>query len=185
MDETCTEQFVGSRLPSPWWSSVAAPAMGRTDPTACGCAEPQRRRRTVRCRVGGSPAGRRSPADARARPRRTRHRRRSATSADDTIAAVTAVLGEPDEDSGWVDPLTIGACAGDAGSLRGVGIAVPLLLRRVRVRPTASGTSSATRTAASATSRRSRRAWPPRGHRPRHDRRLPARGVPRRRRRGR
>jgi hypothetical protein len=33
--------------------------------------------------------------------------------ADDTIAAITAVLGEPDEDSGWVDPLTIGACAGD------------------------------------------------------------------------
>jgi hypothetical protein len=33
--------------------------------------------------------------------------------ADDAIAAVTAVLGQPDEDSGWVDPLTIGACAGD------------------------------------------------------------------------
>ena len=32
--------------------------------------------------------------------------------ADDTIAAVTAVLGEPDKDSGWVEPLTIGACAG-------------------------------------------------------------------------
>ena len=30
--------------------------------------------------------------------------------ADDTIAAVTAVLGEPDKDSGWVEPLTIGAC---------------------------------------------------------------------------
>jgi hypothetical protein len=33
--------------------------------------------------------------------------------ADATIAAVTAVLGEPDEDSGWVDPLTVGACAGE------------------------------------------------------------------------
>jgi hypothetical protein len=33
-------------------------------------------------------------------------------SADDAIGAVTAVLGEPDEDSGWVDPLSIGACAG-------------------------------------------------------------------------
>jgi hypothetical protein len=33
--------------------------------------------------------------------------------ADDAIAAITAVLGEPDEDSGWVDPLTVGACAGD------------------------------------------------------------------------
>jgi hypothetical protein len=35
------------------------------------------------------------------------------TAADDTIAAITAVLGEPDEDSGWVDPLRVGACAGD------------------------------------------------------------------------
>ena len=33
--------------------------------------------------------------------------------ADETIGAITAVLGEPDEDSGWVDPLTVGACAGD------------------------------------------------------------------------
>jgi hypothetical protein len=33
--------------------------------------------------------------------------------ADETIAAVTAVLGEPDEDSGWVDPLMVGACAGE------------------------------------------------------------------------
>jgi hypothetical protein len=33
--------------------------------------------------------------------------------ADETIASVTAVLGEPDEDSGWVDPLTVGACDGD------------------------------------------------------------------------
>jgi hypothetical protein len=32
--------------------------------------------------------------------------------ADDTIAAVTAVLGEPDNDSGWVEPLSIGPCAG-------------------------------------------------------------------------
>jgi hypothetical protein len=32
--------------------------------------------------------------------------------ADDTIAALTAVLGEPDTDSGWVEPLSIGACAG-------------------------------------------------------------------------
>lgn len=32
--------------------------------------------------------------------------------ADPTIAAVTAVLGEPDTDSGWVEPMTIGACAG-------------------------------------------------------------------------
>jgi hypothetical protein len=32
--------------------------------------------------------------------------------AEDAIAAVTAVLGEPDEDSGWVEPLSIGACAG-------------------------------------------------------------------------
>lgn len=32
--------------------------------------------------------------------------------ADATIAAVTAVLGESDNDSGWVDPLSIGACAG-------------------------------------------------------------------------
>ena len=36
--------------------------------------------------------------------------------ADDTIAAVTAVLGEPDNDSGWVEPLTIGACAGAEAS---------------------------------------------------------------------
>ena len=35
--------------------------------------------------------------------------------ADDTIAAVTAVLGEPDKDSGWVEPLSIGACAGEQG----------------------------------------------------------------------
>jgi hypothetical protein len=35
------------------------------------------------------------------------------TAADETISAVTAVLGEPDQDSGWVDPLTIGACAGE------------------------------------------------------------------------
>jgi hypothetical protein len=34
--------------------------------------------------------------------------------ADDAIGAVTAVLGEPDEDSGWVEPLSIGACAGTA-----------------------------------------------------------------------
>jgi hypothetical protein len=33
-------------------------------------------------------------------------------SADDAIGAVTAVLGEPDQDSGWVEPLSIGACAG-------------------------------------------------------------------------
>lgn len=33
--------------------------------------------------------------------------------ADATIAAVTAVLGESDNDSGWVDPLSIGACAGE------------------------------------------------------------------------
>jgi hypothetical protein len=33
--------------------------------------------------------------------------------ADETVAAVTAVLGEPDNDSGWVDPLSIGACAGE------------------------------------------------------------------------
>ncbi len=33
--------------------------------------------------------------------------------ADDTIAAVTAVLGESDNDSGWVDPMSIGACAGE------------------------------------------------------------------------
>ena len=33
--------------------------------------------------------------------------------ADDTVAAVTAVLGEPDIDSGWVEPLSIGACAGE------------------------------------------------------------------------
>jgi hypothetical protein len=32
--------------------------------------------------------------------------------AEEAVAAVTAVLGEPDEDSGWVDPLSIGACAG-------------------------------------------------------------------------
>lgn len=32
--------------------------------------------------------------------------------ADDAIAAVTAVLGEPSEDSGWVEPLTISTCAG-------------------------------------------------------------------------
>ncbi len=37
--------------------------------------------------------------------------------ADDTIAAITAVLGEPDEDSGWVDPLSVGACAGDEARL--------------------------------------------------------------------
>jgi hypothetical protein len=35
--------------------------------------------------------------------------------ADDTVAAVTAVLGVPDEDSGWVEPLSIGACAGEEG----------------------------------------------------------------------
>jgi hypothetical protein len=34
--------------------------------------------------------------------------------AEDAIGAVTAVLGEPDEDSGWVEPLSIGACAGTA-----------------------------------------------------------------------
>jgi hypothetical protein len=33
-------------------------------------------------------------------------------SADATVAAATAVLGEPDQDSGWVEPLSIGACAG-------------------------------------------------------------------------
>jgi hypothetical protein len=33
--------------------------------------------------------------------------------ADETIASITAALGEPDEDSGWVDPLTVGACDGD------------------------------------------------------------------------
>ena len=33
--------------------------------------------------------------------------------ADDTVAAVTAVLGEPDIDSGWVEPLSIGPCAGE------------------------------------------------------------------------
>jgi hypothetical protein len=33
-------------------------------------------------------------------------------SADATIATVTAVLGEPDQDSGWVEPLSIGTCAG-------------------------------------------------------------------------
>jgi hypothetical protein len=32
--------------------------------------------------------------------------------ADEAIGAVTAVLGEPDQDSGWVEPLSIGACAG-------------------------------------------------------------------------
>ena len=32
--------------------------------------------------------------------------------ADSAVAAVTAVLGEPDTDSGWVEPMTIGACAG-------------------------------------------------------------------------
>jgi hypothetical protein len=32
--------------------------------------------------------------------------------ADRAIGAVTAVLGEPEEDSGWVEPLSIGACAG-------------------------------------------------------------------------
>jgi hypothetical protein len=35
-------------------------------------------------------------------------------SAEDAIGAVTAVLGEPDLDSGWVEPLSIGACAGTA-----------------------------------------------------------------------
>jgi hypothetical protein len=32
--------------------------------------------------------------------------------ADDAVAAVSTVYGEPDSDSGWVEPLTIGACAG-------------------------------------------------------------------------
>jgi hypothetical protein len=32
--------------------------------------------------------------------------------ADESAAAVTAVLGEPDRDTGWVDPLSISSCAG-------------------------------------------------------------------------
>lgn len=32
--------------------------------------------------------------------------------AEEAIAAVTAVLGEPTEDTGWVDPLTISSCTG-------------------------------------------------------------------------
>jgi hypothetical protein len=32
--------------------------------------------------------------------------------ADGAVAAVSAVYGEPDTDSGWVEPLAIGACAG-------------------------------------------------------------------------
>jgi hypothetical protein len=32
--------------------------------------------------------------------------------ADEAVAAVGAVLGAPDTDSGWVEPLSIGACAG-------------------------------------------------------------------------
>jgi hypothetical protein len=35
-------------------------------------------------------------------------------SADDAIGAVTAVLGEPERDSGWAEPLSIGACAGSS-----------------------------------------------------------------------
>ncbi|MDQ3469511.1 MAG: hypothetical protein M3487_07070 [Actinomycetota bacterium] len=34
------------------------------------------------------------------------------TDADATVAAVTAALGAPTEDTGWVDPLTISTCAG-------------------------------------------------------------------------
>ena len=105
--------------------------------------------------------------------------------ADDTIAAVTAVLGEPDKDSGWVEPLSIGACAGDEarfvawGSLylyfsdesafgRRRAALLRLLVRereRSRGDPRGSGHH--------------------RGDRPRHDRRVPAGGVSRRRRRGR
>ena len=33
----------------------------------------------------------------------------------------TAVLGEPDDDSGWVEPLTIGACAGTEARFVGRG----------------------------------------------------------------
>lgn len=33
--------------------------------------------------------------------------------ADVAIGAITAVLGEPTADTGWVDPLTLGTCAGD------------------------------------------------------------------------
>ena len=34
------------------------------------------------------------------------------TDADGAVAALTAVLGPPTEDTGWVDPLTISTCAG-------------------------------------------------------------------------
>ncbi len=34
------------------------------------------------------------------------------TDADGAVAALTAVLGPPTEDTGWVDPLTISSCAG-------------------------------------------------------------------------
>jgi hypothetical protein len=34
------------------------------------------------------------------------------TDADGAVAAITAVLGPPTEDTGWVDPLTISTCAG-------------------------------------------------------------------------
>jgi hypothetical protein len=35
------------------------------------------------------------------------------TDADAAVAAVTAALGPPTEDTGWVDPLTIASCAGE------------------------------------------------------------------------
>ena len=102
--------------------------------------------------------------------------------ADDTIAAVTAVLGEPDKDSGWVEPLSIGACAGEQGSLRGLGLAVPLLLRPSR--RSADGERALLRLLVRERERSrsdSRGPRHPRRDRPRHDRRVPPGGLPRRR----
>ncbi len=96
----------GLRLPSPsWWSGTAAAA------TTCSrlATAPLLPHRFWHL----SPAADRGPTLVLGRE--GLDVAAFGAGADDTIAAVTAVLGEPDKDSGWVEPLSIGACAGEQG----------------------------------------------------------------------